>query len=135
MHNGEQPSKLARKILLVEDNPDVGFMLARVLESSGHSVTCAASAAEALQLSVRESFEIVISDVALPDGSGHELIGELRRTGPLVSIALTAYGGTEAERASLDAGFDIHLVKPVTVERLLAAIDQLCSPRTEATAP
>src|SRR5690606_12580769 len=82
--------------------------------------------AEALSLAASEDFDLLVSDLGLPDGSGLDLMRRLRArgwTGP--GIALSGYGQEQDVRSSEDAGFAAHVVKPVDVERLLAVMAQV----------
>ncbi|QDV35302.1 ATP-binding protein [Tautonia plasticadhaerens] len=105
------------RILLVEDNGDTARITARMLAASGHTVTTAGSVAEALASG--GAHDLLISDLGLPDGSG---IDVLRRFHPLPSIALTGYGMEADLRETREAGFTLHLTKPVDFDQLEGAI-------------
>jgi CheY-like chemotaxis protein len=126
--NGRQSSETRRTltILVVEDNTDSAYLLSRLLEHAGHTVVSAATLQEARLIASRQRFDILISDLALPDGSGRELVGELQQSAPLPSIALSGYGGRSEEERSIAAGFARHLLKPVPIESLLSVIDDVC---------
>lgn len=111
------------RVLLVEDNADTAHSTAAALEELGHAVYVAGTAAEALRLASGHSFDLVVSDLGLPDGSGHELMRQLRHRHGLRGIAFSGYGQVEDVRRSLDAGFSRHLTKPVSMERLVEAVD------------
>jgi len=109
------------RILLVEDHQDTAQSLAELLRDEGYEVMTAATAASALAVDL-DRVDLVLSDLGLPDRSGHELMRELRARRRLPAIALSGYG-TEADvRASREAGFCAHLTKPVDWPKLLAAI-------------
>ena len=112
-------------ILVVEDNTDSAYLLARLLEHAGHSVVAAATLEEARQAAEHLHFDLLISDLALPDGSGRDLVTELHRRDALPAIALSGYGGASEEERSIAAGFARHLLKPVPIESLLAVIDEV----------
>jgi two-component system CheB/CheR fusion protein len=112
----------ASRILLVEDHPDTAQQLARLLSRVGHQVTCAGSIAEARARAAEAPFDLVLSDLGLPDGSGHDLMRELSNLYGLRGIALSGYGMEEDVRESLTAGFSRHLTKPVNWSELKAAI-------------
>ncbi len=116
----------AGRILLVEDHEDTRAALARLLRRRGFEVALAGSAAEARALANQQTFDLLISDIGLPDGDGFELMSDLRGRG-LKGIALTGYGmETDVER-SRQAGFLAHLTKPiriVTLDRVLAEAAQ-----------
>jgi signal transduction histidine kinase len=118
--SGRVPPK---RILLVEDHDHSRESLQRMLSMRGHTVTEAGTAAEAVA-AVRESdFDLVISDLGLPDEDGYALIKRLQgMRHDLRGIALSGYGMEEDLRRSSDAGFLAHLVKPVTFRTLEAAL-------------
>jgi len=106
------------RILLVEDHADTANVLCRVLRQHGYAVRTAESVESTLKLASAEPFDLVISDLGLPDGSGLELMRELKRRFPVRGIALTGYGSEDDERRTKEAGFAAHLTKPVSVEEL-----------------
>jgi PAS domain S-box-containing protein len=112
------------RILLVEDHELTAELLARLLRTSGHNVLNANTVATALETAARSKFDLVISDLGLPDGTGLELMAELARKHGLRGIALSGYGMAEDLRQSHAAGFVEHLVKPVSVEAVQAAISR-----------
>jgi PAS domain S-box-containing protein len=111
------------RILLAEDHLDTLRVMARLLDHRGHRVSAAASYAMALHLAeVEGPFDLVISDIGLPDGSGLDLMRQLTADRPLPGIALSGFGTDEDVRRSLDAGFLLHLTKPVAFSTLEDAI-------------
>jgi CheY-like chemotaxis protein len=123
------PEGVRLRLLLVEDHPDTADALAALLSDRGHAVTVARNVAEGLAAAAavdaaeREAaFDLVISDVGLPDGSGLDLMRELAERHGLRGIALSGYGMEEDVQRSREAGFLAHLTKPVDVQALLAAI-------------
>ena len=105
-------------ILLVEDHKDTRICIQRLLEASTHRVTSTGTAHDALGLAETARFDLVISDLGLPDLSGHELMRRLHARFNIPGIALSGYG-MEADLAqSREAGFKYHLTKPVSFERL-----------------
>jgi signal transduction histidine kinase/ActR/RegA family two-component response regulator len=118
-----------RRILIVEDNADAREMLRDALVLSGHEVDVARDGAGALAAAARTAPEVAIVDIGLPDMDGYEVARRLRASANprILLIALTGYGQLEDQRRALDAGFDVHLTKPVEADRLeaaIAAIDQ-----------
>lgn len=110
-----------RRILVVEDNPDAAATLRDFLELSGHEVELAASGTAGVQAAHRFHPEVVLCDIGLPGMSGFEVAAELRRDPETRSarlIAVTGYGREEDRRKSREAGFDLHLTKPVDPVRL-----------------
>jgi DNA-binding response OmpR family regulator len=114
----------ARRVLVVDDNVDGATLLAELLETAGLNVQVAHDAAEAL--SILEEFvpQIAILDIGLPGMDGYELASELRqRFGDACRlIALSGYGQERDRQRGRAAGFDEHLVKPVDVGALFAAV-------------
>ena len=105
-------------ILLVEDHGPTRIALERLLVRRGHRVASAGSLAEARALARLKRFDLLVSDIGLPDGNGYELMGELRVSSDIVGLALTGYG-TEADIAlAKEAGFIRHLTKPIRAEHL-----------------
>jgi two-component system CheB/CheR fusion protein len=113
----------ALRLLLVEDHQDSADLLAMLLTNHGHVVSVARSASAALELAATNVFDVVVSDVGLPDASGYELMAQLR--GKMKGIAITGLGGADAEARGLASGFSAHLIKPVSVRRLQQALDSL----------
>ncbi len=106
----------ARRILVVEDNPDAAATMRDFLELSGHEVELAASGADGVEAARQFHPEVVLCDIGLPGMSGFEVAAELRRdpsTRSAKLIAVTGYGRDEDRRKSKEAGFDMHLTKPV----------------------
>jgi CheY-like chemotaxis protein len=112
------------RVLLVEDNPDTLRFLAIVLRGRGHDVVTAdtlAAARDAVGRAER-SFDLLLSDIELPDGTGLELMRELRVRGGIRGIAMSGFGAEEDLQLSREAGFLDHLIKPIDPQRLDAAI-------------
>jgi signal transduction histidine kinase/ActR/RegA family two-component response regulator len=122
----QQGSSRRLRILLVEDNRDSLRYLALVLQTRGHEVTPVARLSQALEAVDVGKFDLVISDIELPDGSGLDLMRRVQGRG-LPGIALSGYGAEEDVWASLGAGFAEHLTKPVDAARLEAAIRRAVS--------
>jgi CheY-like chemotaxis protein len=110
----EQPLRL----LIVEDHVATLDVLSRLLRRAGHTVVTASTLAEARAAAAAQSFDGLVSDVGLPDGTGIELMEELRSTYGLSGIVLSGYGMEEDLRRSRDVGFVAHLVKPVNISEL-----------------
>jgi PAS domain S-box-containing protein len=115
-----------RRILLVEDHAPTRQTLQHLLRQRNFEVASAESAANGLQLALDGEFDLIISDVGLPDRNGYELMTELRALRPqLVGIALSGYGMEQDLNRSRAAGFSAHLVKPVTIGMIEDAIASL----------
>jgi len=114
------------RILLVEDHVDTARILSVVLRKAGHQVKHAGTVALGLKFASEEQFDLLLSDLGLPDASGHDLMRQLREQGIKMSgIALSGFAQEEDVRRSRDAGFSQHIAKPVSVEHLLATIAQV----------
>jgi PAS domain S-box-containing protein len=118
------------RILLVEDHEDSREMLADVLSACHHDVTPATSVAAALQIAATEQFDIVISDLGLPDGTGWDLMKELRNRHAMKGIALSGYGMEDDRKRSREAGFCDHVVKPVDPTQIVAIIQRIAGAQT-----
>ncbi len=125
-----EPGNLAdapgrRRVLLVDDHKDSRRMLGIMLELSGHEVLEAGDGGTALSLAVSEHPDVAIVDIGLPGIDGYEVARRIRAhpgTRSIVLIALTGYGHEEDLRCAIDAGFDVHLVKPIESARLAEAL-------------
>ena len=116
------------RLLLVEDHEPTLTVLRRLLVRAGHEVTTAGDIATAVAAAKATLFDVVISDVGLPDGTGFELISLLQGIQPaLKGIALSGYGMENDLRRSREAGFSAHLVKPVDFDQLRRALRELLS--------
>ena len=112
-------------VLLVEDHDATLAVLTRMLRQMGHRVTGAKSVKSGAAAARQDTFDLIISDIGLPDGSGLDLMKELRTVHTGQSIALTGYGMEEDVRASRNAGFAEHLTKPVDMQALRATIGRV----------
>jgi len=111
------------RILLVEDHGDTARVMRRLLSAQGHKVQVAVNIATALQLAGTDSFDVLLSDLGLPDGSGLDLMRSLRNKGyKMPGIALSGYGQESDIEQSRQAGFLAHLVKPLSLALLDEAI-------------
>ena len=117
---GTVPARL--RLLIVEDHDDTARALRRLLAKAGFVVSVAGSVASALALAGRETFDLLVTDLGLPDGTGYDVMAGLQKVQPLPGIAMSGYGMDEDLSRSREAGFSAHLVKPVEVPKLIAAI-------------
>jgi signal transduction histidine kinase/HAMP domain-containing protein len=114
------------RILLVDDHLDTVRPMQLFLEASGYLVRAAGSVEAALQAAAQEEFDLLVSDIGLPDGSGEELVRRLRAKGHnLPGVALSGRGMQEDIERSLAAGFQVHLTKPVSPQQLQITIEEL----------
>jgi signal transduction histidine kinase/CheY-like chemotaxis protein len=117
----------ALRILLVDDHQDTCAALERLLARRGHLVATAHTLRAAMETAGRNQFDLLISDIALPDGTGIELMSYLRALSGIPGIAISGFGMNGDIEKSLQAGFSVHLVKPVNMEKLEAAIEGIAS--------
>jgi two-component system CheB/CheR fusion protein len=113
------------RALIVDDNADAAQVLAEGLRRQGHDVRVAHDASSALVEAERMLPDVVLLDIALPDGDGYQVARRLRQRPSLADtklVALSGYGHEEHYARSRAAGFDRHLVKPVDLERLASLL-------------
>lgn len=116
-------------VLLIEDNDDGREMMATMLTACGYPIQHAADGLQGVQMAGQHLPDVALVDIGLPGIDGYEVARRLRKndeTRHIKLIALTGYGLAEDQRRVLEAGFDMHLVKPVDINLLLEAITQ-CS--------
>jgi two-component system CheB/CheR fusion protein len=124
----------ALRLLLVEDNEPTLQVMTALLELAGHDVQPAPDLRTARHLAESHEFDLVVSDLGLPDGSGFDLMRELRDRYGLQGIAVSGFGMEEDLRRSHDSGFREHLVKPVDIDKLKAAIARAAAALQESRA-
>ena len=117
-----------RSVLVVDDVVDVTDMIALFLKHAGYDVTTANSAGAALELAETKTFDLIISDIGMPEMNGYELAESLRKSSnynltPM--IAVTGYTEFDDRGRSLRAGFNAHLTKPINPSQLLDLIGEL----------
>lgn len=111
------------RVLLVEDDLDSGEVFALLLEAKGASVTWASSVRDALRVLDVERFDVLVSDIGMPDEDGCALIGRVRaRGGAVPAVALTAFGGDADRERALEAGFDAFATKPILCDELSVVV-------------
>lgn len=115
----------ALRLLLVEDHVDSAELMAELLQSHGHHVSVATSASAALELASQNEFDVIVSDVGLPDASGYDLMEQLRERYAIKGIAVTGSNGADDVERGKQAGFSVHLTKPVSLRKLEAALQQV----------
>jgi signal transduction histidine kinase len=119
------PESRPLRILLVDDHQDTCTALERLLVRRGHLVAAAHNVRSAMEAAARNPFDLLISDIALPDGTGTELMTYLHAISRIPGIAISGFGMNGDIEKSIEAGFAEHLVKPVKMENLEAAIDRV----------
>jgi signal transduction histidine kinase/ActR/RegA family two-component response regulator len=119
-------------VLVVEDHLDTAEQFARLLRRSGHEVICARSIREAQKYAMMTpaadracAFDILISDLDLPDGSGRDLMRNLGKRYPIRGIAISGHGMKEDVESSIAAGFSDHITKPVDWQELKTAMQKI----------
>jgi CheY-like chemotaxis protein len=110
------------RILLVEDHADTLVPLARLLLLHGYHVQTATTYSEALAAARQDRFDVLVSDLVLPDGCGLELLREICSRYQIRGIAVTGYAHDYRTEASLAAGYSKHLTKPILLDDLLEAL-------------
>lgn len=113
------------RILVVEDHRETLQALSRLLGYFGHEISLAEGARSALEVIDSKEFDVVLCDIALPDGSGYDLIAAAKRKRPVKAVALTGFGAPEDIERGKEAGFDFHLTKPVDFHELRTVLGQI----------
>jgi two-component system CheB/CheR fusion protein len=118
------------RVLIVEDDSGTRDALTRILRLTGAVIRTAASAADAMTCFAEFHPDLLVCDIAMPDEDGHSLLRRIRALGPerggdVPALALSALAGDDDRRRSAEAGFQMHMAKPVEVARLVAALAQL----------
>jgi signal transduction histidine kinase/HAMP domain-containing protein/ActR/RegA family two-component response regulator len=128
------PLRQTMRILLVEDHEDTKRSLTNLLRRRGYHVQSAGDLQSALELSAKEEFDVLISDLGLPDGSGIDLMRALISRRPVFGIALTGFGMEDDIRKSYEVGFKHHLVKPIDLNKLDSFIQESAAALPRLTA-
>lgn len=125
------PASSSKRVLVVEDGHDAAELLRDLLESEGYDVSLAADGVAALQLVATEMPHVCIMDIGLPGMDGYELARRIRRMETQCRtrlIAVTGWGSDSDRQQSQEAGFDVHLVKPIVYSELLQQIESIMPP-------
>jgi PAS domain S-box-containing protein len=110
-------------VLLIEDHEDTAEVMAQLIRSLGHDVTVVGRVDDALAATQLQTFDLIVSDVGLPDGTGLDFIKAFREHSDAPAVALTGFGTDEDVRRCLSAGFTSHLTKPVNFGQLETMIE------------
>ncbi|MDZ8090468.1 MAG: ATP-binding protein [Nostoc sp. DedQUE05] len=118
------------QILVVDDNADTQELIAFILEKSGGQVTAVSSVGEALEALERLKPDVLVSDIGMPDEDGYSLIRKVRaqeteQGEKILAVALTAFAREEEHRLALEAGFQVHVSKPIEPEELVKVVANL----------
>jgi PAS domain S-box-containing protein len=121
-----QPSLSGLWVLVVDDERDTRELVAAVLKTCGAEVVSVGSAAEALDRMERQRFDLLISDIGMPEMNGYDLISRIRQLGEedggrTPAVALTSYAGIEDQKRALAAGYEMHIPKPFVAAELINA--------------
>jgi CheY-like chemotaxis protein len=111
--------------MLLEDHEDTALMMGKVLLQMGHEVETYATVAAATERLRERKYDVILSDIGLPDGTGIDFIRAAREFCQTPAVALTGYGMAEDVEECLDAGFDEHLTKPIDIERLRKTLSKM----------
>jgi PAS domain S-box-containing protein len=127
------------RVLVVDDEPDTRELVAAVLTGRGAEVVSVGSAGKALEEMERQQFDVLVSDIGMPEMDGYALISKVRqlpveRGGNIPAAALTAYAGIEDRRLVLSAGYQMHIPKPVEPAELTSAVASLAERCAEPVA-
>jgi PAS domain S-box-containing protein len=130
----QTPAKERRnlRVLLLEDHEDTAHVMGKVLVQMGHEVETSATVAAASEKLRQRKFDVILSDIGLPDGTGIDFIRAAREICQTPAVALTGYGMAEDVEECLQAGFDEHLTKPVDIERLQKTLSKISEKRLSA---
>ena len=126
---GEEKSRLGA-VLIVDDVPDVTEMIGLLLKHAGYDVSMADSAESALRLARKTNYDLIISDIGMPEMNGYELAEALRALhnySHTPMIAVTGYSEYDDRGRAVEAGFDVHLTKPIEPAQLLNLMSELLS--------
>ena len=115
------------RILVVEDHSDTLEALSRLLSHFGHEISLADTAENALNMLESKEFDVVLCDIALPDGNGYDVIAQAKRRRSVKAVALTGFSATEDIQRGKEAGFDFHLTKPVDFHELRSVLGQIAA--------
>lgn len=113
---------MALRILIVEDHSDTRRTLAGLLAHAGHKISVADCQQKAITVVDSKQFDVVLSDINLPDGTGYDVISHAKRKQKVKSVAISGFGGSDDMRLSKEAGFDFHLTKPLDLQALYSIL-------------
>lgn len=114
-----------KKILIVDDDKDLSFIISEMLESYDYKVTCAESCEEAFSVLSGEKFDLVLLDINLPDGTGFKICSELRQVSEVPVIFASARTSEDDRISGFDIGGDDYLPKPYSMKELLSRVNAL----------
>lgn len=115
------------RILLVEDHNDTLQALSRLLRHFGHEISLADGAKSAMNTIDSKEFDVVLCDIALPDGSGYDVVAAAKRKQPVTAVALSGFAAPEDIERGRRAGFHFHLAKPVDFHELRSVLGKIAA--------
>jgi CheY-like chemotaxis protein len=121
----EYKSDTGLRILLVEDHRDTLHALSRLLSHFGYDISTAGDARSALDMINTKKFDVVLCDIALPDGNGYDVVVEAKRKGAVKAVAISGLAGHDDIERGKEAGFDYHLAKPVDFHELRSVLGRI----------
>ena len=121
------PGEVRLSLLFVDDHEATAVIMAKLLRRRGHDVVIVHSCAEAIAAFAAQKFDFLISDLSLPDGSGHELMRTMRDRYAITGIAVSGSGDEDDIQRSLDSGFARHFTKPIDIDRLQSALIEIAA--------
>ena len=126
----ELPRLEDTRVLLLDDDADGCELVSAILAARGALVRCVTSGSEALEVIAREHFDVILSDIGMPDMDGYEFMRALRKAEEggskwTPAIAVTAYAGTTDRQRALLSGYQMHIAKPIEAAELIAALASL----------
>ncbi|GAA6620867.1 ATP-binding protein [Scytonema sp. NUACC26] len=137
LNSTPHPSLLGLRILIVDDEADIRELVAFILEEAGAEVCSAKSATDALTIVEKSVPDLLVCDIGMPDIDGYMLMSQIRalppeKGGQMLAVALTAYAGEYNQKQALDAGFQMHLSKPIDPDTLVKELSRICSSLRDA---
>jgi CheY-like chemotaxis protein len=123
----EYNSDKSLRILVVEDHGDTLQALSRLLDHFGHDISTADDARSALDMIKVKDFDVVLCDIALPDGNGYDVIAEAKRKGGVKAVAISGFASRDDIERGRKAGFDFHLAKPLDFHELRSVLGQIAA--------
>ena len=120
-------SSKSLRILVVEDHSETLQALSRLLSHFGHEISVADGAQSALNAIESKEFDVVLCDIALPDGNGYDVIAEAKRKRSVKAVAISGFAATKDIERGRQAGFDFYLGKPVDFHELRSVLGQIAA--------
>jgi len=123
--SGSSSQNGSLRILVVDDHDDTRRVISNLLTVKGYEVFSAMNVASALEVLHRESIDVLLSDIGLPDGTGYALMESAKSIQPFTGIAFSGFGMAEDVKRAFDSGFAHHMIKPISFDRLESILRQI----------